>query len=220
MAFDLSLVESMSISKSIKASPFQVVCRFYIISLCLIALTVPLFSDQSLRRHVAGRVGAVLTAGDNSQSLLRALDRNQVQLARELPRTKASPNLSFIVMGAAAKHRVDPALVKAVIHVESRTGRSRISPKGARGFMQLMPTTARLFGVSDIHDPVQNIYGGARYLRHLLDMFHNDTRLALAAYNAGPAKVRQYNGVPPYVETQEYVNKVMSAYRGYRQFYS
>lgn len=112
-----------------------------------------------------------------------------------------------IVQRTAALHGVDPALVHSVISVESGFNPLAISPKGAQGLMQLIPATARRFGVTDSFDAKQNIEAGVKYLRYLQDMFKDD-RLALAAYNAGEGAVQKYGGVPPYRETEEYVRKV------------
>ena len=111
---------------------------------------------------------------------------------------------------------VDCNLVKAVIRAESGFNPSAVSPKGAKGLMQLMPGTSRDLGVSDPLDPSENIAGGARYLRMMLDMFGNNTSLALAAYNAGPQAVMTWGGIPPYDETQVYVKRVMDFYDQYR----
>jgi soluble lytic murein transglycosylase-like protein len=116
----------------------------------------------------------------------------------------------------AKKHRLDPALVHAVISVESGYNPRAVSPKGAMGLMQLMPATAERFGVKDPYDPTSNIDGGVRYLRWLMKHFKNP-RLAVAAYNAGENAVKQYkNTVPPYPETQHYVIKVLNLYMYYR----
>jgi len=121
-----------------------------------------------------------------------------------------------MIARTAAGLRIDPSLIKAVMHVESAFDRNAISPKGARGLMQLMPGTARRYGVSSVFDPRQNIIGGARYLRDLLYRFHQDQRLALAGYNAGENAVERYNGIPPYPETQHYVRKVIDLYKKYQ----
>ena len=115
-----------------------------------------------------------------------------------------------IISGAAQKWGVDPALVKAVIQAESGFRTDATSPAGARGLMQLMPSTAASLGVSDPYDPEQNIYAGTRYLKGQLDRFGGDVEKALAAYNAGPAAVIRYDGVPPYQETQNYVQRVLA----------
>ncbi|MFN3921904.1 MAG: lytic transglycosylase domain-containing protein [Caldimicrobium sp.] len=116
----------------------------------------------------------------------------------------------------AKQFDLDPYLLKAIAKVESNFNPKAVSPKGAMGVMQLIPATAQLVGVSDPFDPIENIYGGAKYLRWLLDEF-GDLRLSLAAYNAGPEAVRQYRGVPPYAETVNYVKKVLYFYDLYKK---
>jgi len=124
---------------------------------------------------------------------------------------------SSIVDVAARSHGVEPALVQAVITAESGFNPNALSRKGASGLMQLMPETARRYGVRNIFDPVENVHGGVRYLRDLLAMFNGDMRLALAGYNAGEnAVIRAGNRVPPYVETQNYVPKVIDLYHRFR----
>ncbi len=109
------------------------------------------------------------------------------------------------VQRIAAEHALPPQLIHSVIKVESNYDAHAISSKGALGLMQLVPATARRFGVNDAFNPVQNIQGGARYLRYLLDLYNNDYPLALAAYNAGEGAVARYGGVPPFAETRNYV---------------
>ncbi len=119
------------------------------------------------------------------------------------------------VEDAARVHLVDPLLVHAMIEVESGYNPFAISPKGAEGLMQLIPSTARRFGVKNSYNLTENISGGVRYLRHLLDLFP-DQRLAIAAYNAGEEAVRRYGGVPPYRETRNYVDLVSRKYAAAR----
>lgn len=126
----------------------------------------------------------------------------------------ASPlTIPELVEAAAKKYDVDPLLVHSVIQVESGYNPHAVSPKGAQGMMQLMPFTARRFGVSNIFDPRENIEGGVRYLRYLQSLFPEDLRLAIAAYNAGEGAVWKYNNqVPPYKETEHYVKRVGRKY--------
>jgi len=113
-----------------------------------------------------------------------------------------------IIDSVAAAHDVSPKLVRAVIQVESNFQETALSPKGAMGLMQLMPETARRFDVADPYNPRQNIEGGIKYLRTLLDRFPN-VGLALAAYNAGEGAVERFRGIPPYAETQNYVRQIL-----------
>lgn len=118
-----------------------------------------------------------------------------------------------LITQAAARNGIDHHLILAVMKQESSFNAQAISYKGARGLMQLMPATAARFGVRDIFDPAQNIEGGARYLRFLLDNFKGDVELALAGYNAGENAVARYgNQIPPYRETQDYVRKISAHY--------
>jgi soluble lytic murein transglycosylase-like protein len=120
--------------------------------------------------------------------------------------------LEKIVQETAARHQVDPALVKAVIHTESGGNPNAISRKGAVGLMQLIPGTARRFGVGNLLDPAQNVEGGTTYLKSLLDRYNGDLSKSLAAYNAGEHAVDQSGGVPWYPETRRYVRKVTDEY--------
>jgi len=119
-----------------------------------------------------------------------------------------------LIEQTAYKHQVDAKLVHAVIQTESAYNADAESPKGAVGLMQLMPDTAKRFGVIDRNDPDQNVDGGIRYLKHLIDLFNPKIDLALAAYNAGEnAVMRNNNTIPPYPETQNYVKQVLALYR-------
>lgn len=122
-----------------------------------------------------------------------------------------------LIRRTAAAHNVDVWLVKAVVHAESGFDPHAVSRVGASGLMQLMPATAKRYGVEDIFDPSQNVAGGVRYLRDLLRLFKNDVRLAVAAYNAGEGAVQRHRGVPPYSETRQYVTKVLEFRNRYRQ---
>jgi len=125
--------------------------------------------------------------------------------------------LEQAVIRAAQQHHVQPALLLAVMKAESSFNPIVISKAGAVGLMQLVPETAIRHGVRHLYDTNENITGGAKHLRYLLDRFHGNTRLALAAYNAGERKVDRYGKIPPYKETQDYVKRVLVYYRGYKK---
>jgi len=126
-------------------------------------------------------------------------------------RSKNKQQFEQLIAKTADKHQVDPKLLHAVIQAESAYNPSAVSSAGAVGLMQLMPATAARFGVNDSYDPVQNIEGGTRYLKHLLHLFNSDLRLAVAAYNAGEnAVIRHHHNIPPYAETQHYVSEVLA----------
>ena len=121
-----------------------------------------------------------------------------------------------IVLKAANRYNVDPAMVMAIIMAESSYNPKAISKKGAKGLMQLMPTTARSLGVKDSFNPEHNINAGVRYFKKLLNQFDGDVELALAAYNAGSRKVREYRGIPPFRATRFYIKKVIKYYQYYK----
>lgn len=118
-----------------------------------------------------------------------------------------------IIKKVAGKYRIDPALVHVIIRAESNYDSFAISDKGAMGLMQLMPTTAKQYGVNNIFDSAQNIEGGIRYLGDLVKLYDGQTRLVLAAYNAGQEAVRKYKGIPPYPETKAYIAGIMKNYQ-------
>lgn len=122
-----------------------------------------------------------------------------------------------LIRHSAREHRVDRALVKAIIHAESAFNPYATSNKGARGLMQLLPTTAAMYGISNLYDPEQNIAAGVQHLKYLLKKYRNNSRLAVAAYNAGETAVNRYRGIPPYKETRIYVAKVLRYKRQYKK---
>ena len=121
-----------------------------------------------------------------------------------------------IIMEVAGRHKLDPALIKAIIMAESGHNPKAVSKRGAKGLMQLMPITAKSLGVEDVFDPEHNIKAGVVYFKKLLNQFNGDVKLALAAYNAGSRKVRKYKGIPPFKATRIYIRKVFKYYELYK----
>jgi len=138
-----------------------------------------------------------------------------VPQALAVPSTAMTPATAIQAMVdlAASRYGVDPKLARAVVRVESNYSPRALSPKGARGLMQLMPSVAQQYGVADAFDPEANLDAGMRHLRGLLDRFKNNVSFALAAYNAGLFAVTKYGGIPPYRETQDYVTRIMALAR-------
>ena len=170
-----------------------------------------------VREDEAGRLVRVarrsVKSGRSSDSERAAEPRKQVVQGRSsLPSEGGRLDIASLVGRSARRHNVDPKLIYAVIRQESNYDPFAVSHKGALGLMQLMPETARRFGVKDIFDPAENVDGGVKLLRHLLDRYDGDPVRALAAYNAGEAAVERYDGVPPYEETLDYVDRVSRSY--------
>ncbi len=171
------------------------------------------FSIQHLRSEVReGGITRLYTTGDDF------VDVPTAQIAsietQELPPEPATAPTTIpqLVDLASAKHKVDADFIRSVIRAESNFNLRAVSPKGAQGLMQLMPQTALQLGVQDAFEPEANIDAGTHYLRELLLQYHGDVAKALAAYNAGPHRVDQYRGVPPYRETRAYVRRVINDY--------
>jgi hypothetical protein len=183
-----------------------------------------------VRLVIAGALATVVavggaTAGERVAGVLTYVDGNGAKRIVSIPgasRTVEVPmgsadrraELWPQVQATALSHGLDPNLVDLMIRMESGYNPRAVSPKGARGIMQLLPSTASAYGVSDLFDPRENIRAGIRYFRDLLGRFDSDVRLALAAYNAGPEAVEKHGGVPPYDETRNYVDSILSAYGG------
>jgi soluble lytic murein transglycosylase-like protein len=132
------------------------------------------------------------------------------------PAPAAPAAINSAIDSAGARYGVDPSLLRALIQQESGFDPNATSAAGAQGLTQLMPSTAAGLGVTNPYDPVQSIDGGAKYLRDQLDRFGGDVSLALAAYNAGPGAVERFGGIPPYPETQRYVQSILGHYEAYR----
>ncbi|HVS81339.1 MAG TPA: lytic transglycosylase domain-containing protein [Pyrinomonadaceae bacterium] len=164
------------------------------------ALSAPASNSRPLPGPTASVYDSLASASVNQSSALRGYTTGNAQVDEYL-------------INSGANNGVDPLLLYSIMHQESSFKSHAISPKGARGLMQLMPFTAMRYGVTNIFDPRQNIEGGARYLRFLLDHFDEDVDLVLAGYNAGEGAVEKYGGrVPPYSETQEYVRRISRRY--------
>jgi len=148
---------------------------------------------------------------------MRDLKKDKLLRTRfQLPGSSNPAEYENIIRNSADKYGVSASLIKAVIHAESGYNPNAISRKGASGLMQLMPGTARSLKVNNCLDPKDNVEGGVKYLRFLLDTFRGDVSLALAAYNAGMNKVAKFGGIPPYAETRTYVNRVLSYMQSYQ----
>jgi hypothetical protein len=152
-------------------------------------------------------------ASGESKTLIVRVDPHSGRLVRGMAGTpKPTPKqITDFVDQSARAHDVDPLLVQSMIKVESNFDSQAVSSKGAQGLMQLTPSTAKMLGVRDSFDPQENIEGGVKYLKYLQGLY-KDPQLALAAYNAGPGAVQKYKQIPPYPETQNYVNKVSKRY--------
>lgn len=162
--------------------------------------------------------GSLVAAALASQGSRPAIDADGIELAQapNAPAPVAPEEIDRLVSANAATWNVDPSLIKAIIANESGFNANATSNVGAQGLMQLMPGTATGLGVTDAYDPVQNVWGGTRYIKGLLDRFGGNVQLAVAAYNAGPGAVEKYNGVPPYAETQNYVQNVLASFAKYK----
>jgi len=183
------------------------------------------YSIRHERRQVMGAITRLFTGPDSNSYVdvpTDAIEHFEPDLAPppaqpSTPRvapsaTGVAPPLTAVVSEVSDRHHLDPDLVNSVIHAESGFNPHAISPKGARGLMQLMPQTASQLGVKNVFDPGANVEGGTKYLRELLERYNFDLIKALAAYNAGPSRVQQYRGVPPYYETRAYVARIIRDY--------
>src|SRR5215469_17011691 len=173
------------------------------------------FSIRHESREAIGSTTRLYTRADKSSYVdvptdqIERFDKDLTPMAEVAAPIAIKPNLQQVIQGASDKQLLDADLVNSVIRAESGFNPHAVSPKGARGLMQLMPGTASTLGVTDSFDPEANVQGGTQYLRWLLDRYNYDLPKALAAYNAGPHRVEQYHGVPPYSQTRAYVARII-----------
>lgn len=164
--------------------------------------------------HIADTIIASFTDDDRNGLPVQTINDYRLRpISTEAKPTKTQDWDRGIIAQAAQRYALDPKLIEAVIKVESNYKADAVSDKGAVGLMQLMKATADNLGVKNRYDARQNIFGGAKYLRSMLNRFDGNLEFAVGAYNAGPSAVEKYNGIPPYKETRRYVEKVLSNYR-------
>ena len=195
---------------------------------CQVAVLQNGFSIEFARSEVSGKVTTLWLCGDGGSGYVE-VPSEQIQgfepgagaiapmpagadsAPAVIPNVQRPDATTFngLIAGAAARHAIDADFVASVVRAESRFNPQAVSPKGARGLMQLMPATAAVLGVENALDPAENVEGGTALLRKLLDQYAGNAQKALAAYNAGPERVKQYGGVPPYRETREYIVRVI-----------
>ncbi|MGM0380805.1 MAG: lytic transglycosylase domain-containing protein [bacterium] len=177
-----------------------------IFALILLLIAGSVRADVYVGRNENGTISLTDTPSDTSYRLL---------LESKLPEDYEVPSgeeLEEIVSAASSDFGPPEPLIYAVIRVESNSDSTAVSSRGAKGLMQLMPATARQLGVKDIYAPRENIRAGTRYLQKMINRFDGDLELALAAYNAGPGRVKEYDGVPPFKETQKFIERVELAW--------
>jgi soluble lytic murein transglycosylase-like protein len=185
---------------------------FFIASFFLLLHAVPSYADIYKYEDADGIIHLTNVPSNPRAKYVMVLREKRVLFSKKIDITQYDNMISK----AASKFNLDAALIKAVIKAESNFNHQAVSRAGAKGLMQLMPQTASALKVDDVFHPVDNIEGGARYLRYLLNLYRGNLTLALAAYNAGEGAVAKYNfGVPPYRETQNYVRRVLALYESY-----
>jgi len=189
---------------------------FAVTTIWILVQTMPTTLAGSIQRYVDESGKVVFTNLGTERTIPTRTPLNPVLQAATKAASVAMTReelYASLIEDAAGRHQVSSDLVKAMIRVESNFNPEAVSSKGCKGLMQLHADTAKRFGVKDVFDPSQNLEGGVKYLRFLLDYFKNDLSLALAGYNAGENAVTRYKGIPPYRETQDYVKKVTSLYQ-------
>ena len=184
--------------------------RFVVLTSLAILLTFPPSALADIYKYIdaEGVVHLTNVPTDAGAKYVLVMREKRILLDKKLGDNIS--NYDHLIIKASEKHNVEPALIKAIIKAESNFNHRAVSRKGARGLMQLMPATASSLQVKDSFHPENNIEGGVKYLRYLLNYFNGNLPLALAAYNAGENAVIRHRGIPPYRETQVYVRRVMS----------
>ncbi len=189
--------------------------RIFVFTLILCLFLLPTVAAGDIYRYV-GENGVIVFTDNpvNADYKVHVREKGSFRLAS----VRGYYPYRAVVIEASAIYRMDEALIRAVMEVESDYNRFAISSAGARGLMQLMPQTALHLGVRNVWDPRQNIHAGTAYLKRFIGRFSGNKELALAAYNAGPTAVLEYGKIPPYPQTVNYVRKVMRLYRDYSGF--
>ena len=175
------------------------------------AIALDQASDDLAKMEKAGKTSPVAEAVQNPESLAKVDATVSGDVTSRASKSVEELDTLGLIEAAAQRNNVDPRLIEAIIEAESGGNQDVISSAGAVGIMQLMPSTAASLGVNP-YDKAENIEGGTKYIRQMLDTFGGDVEKAVAAYNAGPGAVKSYGGIPPYKETQNYVNKVLDIY--------
>ncbi len=187
--------------------------KYLVFVVLLISIFQPLPAAAGL--YIRQTESGVLELTDSpSEGAYLLLDLGAISDDLKLP---PGARLTGIVEAASKKYGLPESLIYAVIQMESGGDSRALSAAGAAGLMQLMPGTARDMGVKDIYDPRENIFGGSRYLKMMMERFEGDLELALAGYNAGPGNVEKYAGVPPFSETKNFVDKTLAAFEKFRR---
>jgi len=204
-----------------KLPPYRAIAMVSLYAAFLCALTAPCPAKADIYRYVDEDDIVHFTDAPTDKRFkvfMRDLKKDK-ELRTKLKYVSSVNPAEFeqLIRTCSDKYGVNPCLVKAVIHAESGYNPNAVSSKGASGLMQLMPSTAKSLKVADRFNPKDNVEGGVKYLRFLLDTFRGDVSLAVAAYNAGLSKVAKYGGIPPYNETRTYVNRVLSYMKSYQE---
>ena len=194
---------------------FVEVIRFFFIFIMILGVSLVSIHNENKDAHMNDNTIDISQNAD-FRSLTGKHSTKSFYDLRSKFRRKKERLFHPIILQVASRHDIDPALVKAIIMAESGYNPNAVSKRGAKGLMQLMPSTAEALGVEDAFNPEQNISGGVRYFKRLVNRFDGDVKLALAAYNAGSKIVRHYQGVPPFKSTHYYIEKVFRYYELYK----